>query len=75
MAAGVPLLTIIAIVRPVVGAAAGLLLYIIALTNSWNMGEFQLYAYAMVLGFSDRALFGFLSDTAHKADITIGKNF
>lgn len=79
---GIPLLTFVSAVRPVIGAASGLFLYLAFEAGILEVGIMavdnvvELYVLAVGFGFSgERALFNLLGGIAGKSDSTIGARF
>lgn len=65
---GVPLLSGLQLVRPVVGAVSGLVLYLIWQTEILHVHGVELYLFAIGFGFSERALFELLGRLAKQME-------
>ena len=70
---GVPLLSDLQLVRPVVGAVSGLVLYLIWQTDILNVRGVELYLFAIAFGFSERAIFELLGRLAKQMEGQVGK--
>lgn len=70
---GVPVLSGLQLVRPVIGAASGLFLYLVWQTQIIEVTGAAPYLFAIAFGFSERALFGVLQSMAEKTERDIGR--
>ena len=70
---GVPVLSGLQLVRPVIGAASGLFLYLVWQTGVINGHDTLPYLFAIAFGFSERPFFRVLQNLAEKTERNIGQ--
>ena len=72
---GVPLLYVLQLVRPVVGAASGLFFYLVLQTKIIAMDGIEVYIFAIAFGFSELALFRVLQNLTGKIEADMGRGW